>query len=382
MSGGLGLILGAVTGGMAGMGQAGKTALASEQEAQQKQDLVKLQVQMEEDKDLRIAEVNQGYHVTNAATENEYQVARDKALFSQQSKEGGLNRGSEEKRTGMMTSAEVESANIRAGAETGAAKIAADASTANARLAAQAHSVQTLGDGRMMAVSYDPDTKKQVITPLMDPSDPTGKTPLMGVKNLDQQHTLMAMNLRTMAVQYAQSNPELSQQLLQESNDILSGRTPISAAGLPPAKGIPQPALEYLKAHPDATHMQAFEQQFKLPAGSAVRELSKMGVAIGSTAAAPTTPAGTPPLPPGMPPGSSASGYPAAGATPPIPTLPATVTAPTTPTTPTTPMPAQTTQGTAPTTQGPTAAPGTTLGSQPTNWDAFNKGIINDAVNN
>lgn len=405
---GFGLILGATAaGGLQGGGEAGRTAVASMQEAQQKEDLVKMQEEMETQKDIQIAALNQGYHVQNTATDfaNATTAANAQRIF--EGGQGNLTRANAKEIAGMQTGAEIQSANIRVGGETAAAKIAADASMTNTRLMAMAHSVQTLGDGRIVATSFDPDTHKMNVTPLMDPSDPN--KPLMGVKNIDQQHLLMAQNLSKMAMEYESMGlHDQATALMQQSNDVLSGKLAPQNVGQGANKVAPPAATQWLTTKANATlaNANAYDQKYGLPPGTGATLISQAGIALNTPTmpgAAPASGSGYPAVAAAGPGGAAYAPVqpplpPSAGATPPVaPTKPAAgpaaaqatpVQMPTgtpmgyggsapaaMPINATQPAPvAQTAQGTPPTMQGVTAAPGAV------NWAATNAGLVNSQL--
>ncbi|NUX58642.1 hypothetical protein [Paraburkholderia youngii] len=178
---GIGLILGAgLAGGAEGAGAAGRQALASQQEYQQKSDLVKMQVQLEQEKDMRIAALNHDYHTQDMAQENEYQVARDTAQRAFQTKENAADRASAEKRTGIEANATIQSAGIHASAE----RYAADKSAATAKYAADltatAPTITSTADGHYVVSHRNLQTGQMDTSFLMA----DGK-PVQGPKNID-----------------------------------------------------------------------------------------------------------------------------------------------------------------------------------------------------
>lgn len=409
---GLGLIFGAaLAGGLQGGGEAGRSAVAANQEAQNKEDLVKMQLQMEEEKDVKIAAINQDYHVQNTATDFANTTTAANAQRTFEGVQNNATRANAKDIAGMQTGAEIQAANIRVGGETAAAKIAADASMNNARLMAMAHSVQTLGDGRIVATSFDPDTHKMNVTPLMDPSDPS--KPLMGVKNIDQQHLLMATNLSKMALEYeSMGMHDQATSLMQQSNDVLSGKLAPQNVGQGVNKVAPPAATQWLTSKSNATlaNANAYDQKYGLPPGTGAALISQAGISLNTPAMTPTSGSGYPAVTAAGPGGAAYAPVqpplpPSAGTTPAVaPTKPAT--APTKPAAAPAaaqampvqmqtgapmgyggsapaampinaaqPSPvAQTTQGTAPTTQGITAAPGAI------NWAATNAGLVNSQL--
>lgn len=403
---GLGLVLGAAAaGGLQGGGEAGRTAVATNQEAQNKEDLVKMQEEMEAQKDMQIAALNQSYHVTNTATDFANQTTAANAQRAFEGSQGDLNRSNTKDIAGMQTSAEIQSAQIHAGAETQAAQISADASMSNARLMAMAHSVQTLGDGRIVATSFDPTTHQMNVSPLMDPNDPT--KPLMGVKNIDQQHLLMAQNLSKMAMEYqSMGMNDQAAQLMQQSNDVLSGKLSPQNVGQGMNKVAPPAATQWLTSKGNATlaNANAYDQKYGLPPGTGAALISQAGISLNTptmTAAAPTGlgSSGYPAISAAGPGGAAYAPVqpplpPSAGTTPPVAPAKAAA-APATPVQMATGAPMgyggsapaampinatqpnpvqQTMQGTPPTTQGVTAAPGAT------NWAATNAGLVNSQL--
>jgi hypothetical protein len=112
----LGLILGsALAGAAAGGGDAAEKMGASMQDAQQKQDLVRMQAQLDEQKQMRIQEAEHNFQ--NQFQQNAF-TQQDKTLDKTQdftSGENQLNRESEEKRSAGNNATSLAVANISAG---------------------------------------------------------------------------------------------------------------------------------------------------------------------------------------------------------------------------------------------------------------------------
>jgi len=120
----LGLILGsALAGGVAGAGGAAEEMGQTYQKQQGQQDLVRMQNELDEQKQMRIQESAQTF-----AREQQGALfaQQDKTLKNTQDFEGtqkGLDRTSEEKRTGMNNATSIATANISAGATLGAERM-------------------------------------------------------------------------------------------------------------------------------------------------------------------------------------------------------------------------------------------------------------------
>lgn len=303
----MGLILGAaLAGGAEGAGKAAETSVASMQDAQQKLDLVKMQEQLEEQKDLRVQEAAHGFRMQEQgaqfAHEDVVQANQQKFLGS----EGAANRANALALGQLQSNTEIKAAGIHAGAEIAATQISAAASQANARLMASAKNIQTLADGRIVAIGIDPTTMKQTVNPLMDPNDPN--KPLMGMKNLDQRTILLAQGLMQSSVHKMQMGDQAG-----AAADQQAAQTVLTTGQLPPTMGkTPSPqSIDYLVKNPSTAAQ--FDAQFG--AGQASKVLS----------AAATQQSGTPATAQGATPGTPAygspSGYPAAAA-PAAPTAP------------------------------------------------------------
>jgi hypothetical protein len=161
----LGDILGsAIAGGIAGGGKAAETSLASSQKALQDQDLVKMQSDLDEQKQMRILELNQAYDKTKTAGEHDYQTGRDTASFAHAdatldktqgftSKENALTRDSEDRRSAANNSTSIAVAQIHAAAQHAATEAAKSGGTS-----------QVLDDGSLAFINHN-----GVATPIMVP---------------------------------------------------------------------------------------------------------------------------------------------------------------------------------------------------------------------
>jgi hypothetical protein len=183
-----GLILGAAAaGGMEEGGEAGRKAVASNQEAQAKEDLVKMQLQMEEEKDVKIAAINQDYHVQNTATDYANTLAFEQ---NRQTFEGGqkaADRQNLKDITGMQGKSALDVAAAQgvnalavAGVQASSAKYAAD-------LAANKLTVTSGADGKYWLVNNQTGATQQM-------KDPQGN-PIVGVKNLPENVLIAARGM-------------------------------------------------------------------------------------------------------------------------------------------------------------------------------------------
>lgn len=297
---GLGLIFGAGLAGAAkGAGEAGEVSLHSMQDAEQRQELVKMQLQLEEQKDLRIQEAAHGYRMEEqgaAFTHEETMQANQQDFLGG---EGQANRANALQLGQLQSSTTIRAAGIQAGAATADARIMANASMTNARLAAMGKSIQTLGDGRVVSIGLDPNTMTQSVTPLMDPSNPD--KPLMGMKNLDQRTILLAQSFgqegqRLMGM----GQQEEAAKQFEMMRNILNGKDP-SDAGMAHKVASPQ-SVNYLLKNPGTASQ--FDAQFGKGSAAQVMQMAQQTTTPATrSAAAPATPTA---------PAGSASGYPAA----------------------------------------------------------------------
>lgn len=309
MGASIGLILGgAVAGGAEGAGRAAVNSLASTQEAQQKEDLVKMQMQLEEQKDLRVMEAGHGYRMEEQGA----QFAHEDTTQANQQKflggEGDKNRTNAMALGQLQSTTEIKAAGIHAGASLAAARISAGASMANARLAAMGKSITTLGDGRIVAVGMDSSGQKQVVTPLMDPADPS--KPLMGMKNLDQRTILLAQSFGNEGTRLmGMGQQDEAQKQFEQMRNILMGKDPGDTGT---HKVASSQSVDHLLKNPNSADQ--FDAQFGKGQAAMVIQQAK---AQGTTTPATTT------APAGLQAGSP-SGYPAAApAAPTPPTAPA-----------------------------------------------------------
>lgn len=323
----LGLIMGAaLAGGVAGAGGAAKDALAENQQFMQKGDLLKMQEELDMAKQMRIQEAQQNFQ-TNLQQQG---FTHDENMQGQrltfEGEQGDLNRSNQKDIAGMQTQAEIKAAGIHAGATVQAAQIGADASMHNAALMATSRTIQTLGDGRIVSIGIDPTTNTQVVRPLMDPSDPT--KPLMGPKNLDQQHLLVAENLAKQGAAYAaQGMHDQASTLYQQANDILTGKMTFDQLNKGTPMQAPDAAVDLLAKSPTPQNAAFFDQKYGV--GASAKALAARGISM----AAVTQPTGTQPTAGAapMPDGSGASGYPASAQQVNKPPLPPAMQQPSTP---------------------------------------------------
>jgi hypothetical protein len=230
------------------MGSAAQSALAQQAKQQGEQDLVALQESLDEQKQMRLQESSQNF-----------QAGQQQNLFDQQGllqgnqqdfegEQGDLARANQLEISKNSNATELAAANIHAGAELSAAQIGANASMANARLAAMNHTVQTLGDGRIVSMSIDPNTGAQSVNVLKDPV--TGQ-PLQGVKNLQQNQILLAQSFLTESARLASLGmTDQATTAAAQGRAILEGKDP-SSIGVT-QQAAPPDAVKYLVANPGA----------------------------------------------------------------------------------------------------------------------------------
>lgn len=162
----LGSIIGsAIAGGLQGGGAAAEKSLASSQDALQKEDLIKMQNQLDEAKQMRILEATQAYDKSKTEGEHTFQVGRDTANFAHQDTRQDkdiaaqtslhqMDNKSAERRTAMSVGGELAAANIHA-------------SIARAQLAAEQNrgTVHDLADGTLGFIPNNGGPAQQVMIP-------------------------------------------------------------------------------------------------------------------------------------------------------------------------------------------------------------------------
>jgi hypothetical protein len=109
------ILAGALAGAAQGGGEAAQRSLYSMQDAQQREDLVKMQNQLDEQKQMRILEAQQSFAKEQQGALFAHQDQSDEKQRTWQTGEKQLDRSSEEKRTGMSTAAQLEAARIHVG---------------------------------------------------------------------------------------------------------------------------------------------------------------------------------------------------------------------------------------------------------------------------
>jgi hypothetical protein len=184
----LGLILGsALAGAAAGGGEAAEKMGASMQDAQQRQDLVRLQSQLDEQKQMRIQEAEHTF-------QNQFQqqgfTHADQTLDKTQtftSGENKLNRESEEKRSAANNTTSIAVANISAGSAKTVEQMRVDAQKEIQSMSQKGFQIVQDKDGAFSTV----DKVNGTTTPLLTPD---GK-PLIGAKNTDTATALVATAL-------------------------------------------------------------------------------------------------------------------------------------------------------------------------------------------
>lgn len=124
----LGLILAsALAGGAAGAGGAAEQMGQQMQKSQDQQDLVRLQSQLDEEKQMRLQEVRQNFERDMQGNLFQHQDTMQKNQQDFLGEQGDLNRASEEKRSAATNATSVQVANIHAGATTAAERMRIDA---------------------------------------------------------------------------------------------------------------------------------------------------------------------------------------------------------------------------------------------------------------
>lgn len=190
---GLGLIIGAgLAGGLEGGGVGTAASLKMTQEAQQKEDLVRLQGQIDLDKDRAIAALN-----------NDYAMQRQTAQNTFQSSENKLDRAQQTSIEGMREASAANVANIEGKyhvqASLGAASIGAAATRYAANLAANKLEIQADAHGNY--ITFNPSTGET--KPLL-----VGGQQLVGRVDLPQSTIAIATSMSNEALLKLKMDPD------------------------------------------------------------------------------------------------------------------------------------------------------------------------------
>lgn len=385
---GLGLILGAgLAGGMQGLGEGATKSLQMSQEAQQKEDLVNLQAQLEMAKDERIAEINHGYRTQENQQIFEHsdtQADKQRAFDAEQA---GFKRAGDLDVVHAQGTNSLAVADKEGGYRVQEANIAA--ASADRRTDAEKNRLSQFTGGDGLVWNYN--SSSGLLTPATD-----GKgNQLVGLKNVPQAILEQVHSYQEEQKTFGQTQPDRATAAGDAIKQLLAPYMPNGGAGprIDPSKFPPQlqAQLPLLLQNPNdpqtLANFDAAAAKYGVGGqgtGAAVAKLLAGATPV-ATPAAPVTPAattagaapdGTPPLPGdtslpaggapplpggndnplpvGNPPQGPAAGLIQAAAAAPVAPAPApAAAAAAAPAAPAAPAAgAQTTQGTAPTMQG------------------------------
>lgn len=290
----MGLILGAaLAGGLQGAGQAAQTSLGLQQKQLGEQDLLKMQEDLDEQKLMRLQESQQTFQGQQATqAQNFQQQMQAEQLGAQQNMEGDREDNALEIAKN-SNATELAAANIHVGGEIAAAKIAASASLMNAKLAVSGRNIQTLADGSMVSIGFDPSTNTQTVRPLLDPT--TGQ-PIKGAKNLSESQIKIGASYLDQAsalLKLDPQNPE-AQKMMDTGRAILNGG---AVPGGTSQTVAPATAVAYLLAHPDSNTQSQFDAKYGPGQAKALIQQSTKTPPVTTPAVAPVIPAGAAPFP-------------------------------------------------------------------------------------
>lgn len=232
---GFGLILGAAAaGGMQGAGEAGKQSLQLAQEAQQKQDLVQLQAQLEMEKDKQIAAINHDYRTSENQQLFEHSDAQAAIQRSFDAEQKGYDRAN----TLGVVGAQGENAkaveNIAGGYRTDAAKIGAAAE--DRRTDAEKNKLTQFMGGDGLVWNYNSQTG--VMTPATDQA--TGHQ-AVGLRNVPQAVLEQVHTYQEEQKTFGQTQPDRAIQAGDRITALLAPYMPNGGAPrLDPSKFPPQ----------------------------------------------------------------------------------------------------------------------------------------------
>lgn len=236
----LGLILGAaLAGGAAGAGGAAKDALKSQQEYMQKDDLIHLQNQLDEEKQLRIQEAHQQFLSGQQDKLFGHEDTMQGKLLSHQSGENALNRDNALDVTQMQGDNAMAVEKVRAATEMAIANLNKQSALAVARMAHAAQSVQSDASGMLWSVGVGPEGNVTT-QPL---AGPDGKQ-LQGPKNIDAATGMFVKALtETADIAAKNGDTEGHDVAVQRMSMLLSG-TPLkdvmgmASTDVPPARAL------------------------------------------------------------------------------------------------------------------------------------------------
>lgn len=274
----IGLILGgALAGGLQGAGAAGVGAIHTQQEQEGKEDLVKLQTQLEEQKDLRIMEAKQGYDVTN---QNSQFAHMDLSQANEQKFTGGENdksRANAVTLTGMNNATTIRAAGISAGASLQGDIIRANSAKYAADLAANKQTMTADATGKMFLLNE----RTGGTTPVLDSQ--TGKQ-LTSAKDIPASVQLTAKSYMDQAHAALTMDPKdpTALALMDTARAMLGVQTP-EVPKSPPSDA----SVARLIAHPEMAGL--YDAQYGK--GQAAATLAAAAAKKAATPAAPTTPA-------------------------------------------------------------------------------------------
>jgi hypothetical protein len=272
----LGLILGsALAGAAAGGGDAAEKMGASMQDAQQKQDLVRMQAQLDEQKQMRIQEAEHNFQ--NQFQQNAF-TQQDKTLDKTQdftSGENQLNRESEEKRSAGNNATSLAVANISAGSAQTVEAMRAAAMKEVQQQSAKGFQIVQGADGAFVSV----DKVNGSTSPIL-----VNGQPLIGAKNVDSATAMAAAALLKPDPMDSEADQKRKQQMAYQ---MLGIDKKLEASG---NGSFPRPSPEAIKLAKSGGVTQA-QWDAKFGAGAFARD-------TGGQPAAPTSGAsGTPGIP-------------------------------------------------------------------------------------
>lgn len=248
----LGMILGAaLAGGAAGAGGAAKDSMKSMQDAQEKEDLVRLSSQLDEQKQMRLNEAQNNFQLTyqnNAFGHDESMQSQRQGFESGENK---LQRASSEKIAANSNATSIRTAQISAGASMAAAQLAASVTRRGQDMQRGQHTLQTMQDGRVAVISYGGPGGESNTTFLKDPE--TGKD-LIGSKDISASTLAVGKSMideATLTLKDQAATPEDKQhahEQLAAARAVIQGK---DVPGVPKMKATPtKDMLDKLKGDP------------------------------------------------------------------------------------------------------------------------------------
>lgn len=240
----LGLILGsALAGAAAGGGDAAEKLGQEEQKQQGQQDLVRMQSQLDEQKQMRIQEAEHNFQNQYQGQAFAHEDTSQAAGFTQTSKENALNRASEESRSAGNNATSIAVANIGANATLSAEAMRVNAQKEIQKLANKGITLVQNKDGAYVSV----DKTTGATTPIL-----VDGQPLIGQKNVDSATAMAAASL-------LKADPDDSPDQTKQKQKMA-----YSMLGIDPQKGnYPRPtkaAIDALTKNPASSSQ--FERTF------------------------------------------------------------------------------------------------------------------------